>query len=81
MQKIGNKKGIMALVLIALMIASLAVVAIPNAAYATTTPGQNTVIFKESGLATGTAFDINFNGVEHTSTGVYNNISVAANGT
>ena len=81
MQKIGNKKGIMALALIALMIASLAVVAIPNAAYATITPGQNTVIFKESGLATGTAFDINFNGVEHTSTGVYNNISVTANGT
>ncbi len=71
----------MALVLIALMVGSLAVVAVPNAAYATVTPGQNTVIFKESGLATGTAFDINFNGVEHTSTGVYNNISVAANGT
>ena len=81
MQKIGNKKGIMALALIALMIASLAVVAVPNAAYATITPGQNTVIFKESGLATGTAFDINFNGVEHTSTSVYNNISVTANGT
>lgn len=80
MQKI-SKKGIMALVLIALMVGSLAVVAVPNAAYATVTPGQNTVIFKESGLATGTAFDINFNGVEHTSTGVYNNISVAANGT
>lgn len=80
MQKI-SKKGIMALALIALMIASIAVVAVPNAAYATITPGQNTVVFKESGLATGTSWGVNFNGVEHTSTTAYNNVSVTANGT
>lgn len=49
-------------------------------ASATTTPGQNTVIFHESGLATGTSWSTDFNGNTHTSTTAYDNISVTANG-
>ncbi|MEM0159879.1 MAG: hypothetical protein QW393_03945 [Candidatus Micrarchaeaceae archaeon] len=72
-----NKKGILAILLIAVMVLSIAVVTAPNA-YATTTP--TTVVFEESGLATGTSWGVNFNGVVHSSTTNYVNVTVAANG-
>ncbi|MEM4066078.1 MAG: hypothetical protein QXV17_04360 [Candidatus Micrarchaeaceae archaeon] len=75
-----NKKGILAILLIAVMVLSIAVVTAPNA-YATATPGQSLVVFKESGLATGTTWSVDFNGNTQSSATNYDNISVTENGT
>ncbi len=76
-----SKKFGTALVALIAVTAVFAMVSLSfEGAYATTTPGQNTVAFKESGLATGTSWNVIFNGKEQASTTAYDNFTVTANG-
>jgi hypothetical protein len=86
-RKVLNKKGLLALALVLTMvIGSVAMItATSNNAYATTTPGSNTVIFDETGLATGTNWTVEFGSgttlKEYSSTTTSLNVPVTANGT
>jgi hypothetical protein len=87
MQKLRklNKKGMLALVLVLTMvIGSVAMITATDNAYAKT-PGSNTIIFDETGLATGTSWSIDFGSgttlTAYSSTTTSLDVAVTANGT
>ena len=86
MQKIElNKKGMLALALVLTMVLGSITLLAAQPAFATTTPGSNTVIFDETGLATGTSWSIDFGSgttlTQYSSTTTSLNVPVTANGT